>query len=359
MAWDQGNGRDGRTGAEWVEMDGVGGTAATAEEKRASLEAGCKVRSFMERPMDYNALIERLGEGHFRQRFVLQVEHAREVFGRGRTLLHIENVEWLMVALYYGLKWTGLYSIGHRNYRAIRLRKNTVSLPGLPKEFEGFRLLHLSDLHIDLDEELVGAIVRCLEGVRYDVCVLTGDFRESTSGDHVPCMKAMARLVRVLKSPMYAVLGNHDFLEMIEPLEAMGIRVLMNETVPLARGDATIHLSGVDDPHFYEAENLQKARDGIPPDGVSILLSHSPEIYRKASVSGYDLMLCGHTHGGQICLPGRIPILQNSRIPRRMVRGRWSCREMQGYTSAGTGACGVAVRFFCPPEIVVHRLVRG
>jgi predicted MPP superfamily phosphohydrolase len=85
-------------------------------------------------------------------------------------------------------------------------------------------------------------------------------------------------------------------------------------------------------------------------------LSHTPEVYRQAAHAGYDAFLCGHTHGGQICLPGGIPLTLDARCPRRLGRGAWRHQSMQGYTSAGAGTSIVNLRFNCPPEITLHTL---
>jgi uncharacterized protein len=89
------------------------------------------------------------------------------------------------------------------------------------------------------------------------------------------------------------------------------------------------------------------------------LLSHTPEIYRQATHAGFDLLLSGHTHGGQICLPGAIPITLDSVLPRRMGSGLWKYHDMVGYTSVGVGSCIVPVRINCPPEITLHHLRCG
>jgi len=152
-------------------------------------------------------------------------------------------------------------------------------------------------------------------------------------------------------------LGNHDFIETVPLLEAMGIRVLLNEAVAIQRGDEAIWIAGTDDCHFYQVVDLSKALGGIPPDGFKILMTHSPELLDEAAQAGVNYYLCGHTHGGQICLPGTIPILTNAACPRKYVSGPWKYQKVTGHTSRGTGSAGLAVRFFCPPEITLHTLI--
>ena len=130
----------------------------------------------------YTDLVARVGETHLRQRLTIQVDHAGELLGRGRTLMHIENAEWLMVFIYYSLKVSGLFPWARRNCLDIQCVANDVFLPSLPRAFDGFTPLHLSDLHLDIDPELTGAIARRLQGVSYALCVVTGDFRASSSG---------------------------------------------------------------------------------------------------------------------------------------------------------------------------------
>ena len=166
----------------------------------------------------------------------------------------------------------------------------------------------------------------------------------------------MASLRKQLKKPVYGVLGNHDTIRMVPALEDMGIRMLLNECVALTRNSDRIHVSGIDDAHFYRADNLERARGDIPSDQFSILLSHTPEIYQQAAHAEFDLLLSGHTHGGQICLPGQIPLSLDSVLPRRFGAGPWRYHDMQGYTSVGAGCSIVLARFNCPPEITIHYL---
>jgi predicted MPP superfamily phosphohydrolase len=146
---------------------------------------------------------------------------------------------------------------------------------------------------------------------------------------------------------------------MVPAMEDLDIRVLLNESVPVKRKEDAVYLAGIDDPHYYRADNLEKACSDIPQDAVSILLSHSPEMYRNACHAGFDLMLSGHTHGGQICLPGGYPLMCNISSPRRVCRGSWRHHQLQGYTSVGSGSSVVEVRLNCPPEITLHHLHKG
>jgi hypothetical protein len=307
--------------------------------------------------VDFGKLLDRVGEAHFRQRLHIQVEHVCEVFGTGRTSFHIENAKTLLSAINHGLHWFGLYQRGLRGYKNLRVVHNRIRLLSLPDAFAGFKILHLTDLHLDLQPGFVQLVTDKCRNLEYDICVLTGDYRAGTSGNYAPAVRDMTELALHLRGTPYAVLGNHDFIEMVPQLERAGYRFLLNESVSITRNQDCIYISGVDDPHFYQTDNLQKARDVIPSNAFAVLLSHSPEIYLPAAACGFDLMLCGHTHGGQICLPGRTSVISNGRCPRSMVYGNWLYGQMKGYTSSGAGACGVPARFFCPPEVVIHELL--
>jgi uncharacterized protein len=197
-----------------------------------------------------------------------------------------------------------------------------------------------------------------LPGMTYDMCVLTGDYRGATFGPFDAALEGLARVRAHLKAPVYAVLGNHDSIRMVPALEEMGIRILLNECEPISHGDEAIYLAGIDDAHYYRVDNIEKAAAEIPEHAFSILLSHTPEVYRQAAHAGFDLFLSGHTHGGQICLPGSIPITLSSVLPRHMGSGPWRYSEMVGYTSVGVGCAVVPVRINCLPEITLHHLQR-
>jgi len=298
----------------------------------------------------------RLGAVHARQRLGIEADKEQRVFGRGFNFFHPENWYSAHALIRYTLRVSGFYRRGWRNTLDIRVRRNEVQLEGLPPAFDGFTLLHMSDLHADMNPPAIDALAKIVSALDYDLCVLTGDYRGQTVGPFGNALREMAGLCARLSPPVYGVLGNHDSIRMLPELESMGIRMLLNEQVPLRRDGQTIFLAGVDDAHYYRVENLEKAAEGIPLDGVAILLSHTPEIFRQAAHAGFDLMLCGHTHGGQICLPGGIPVTLDARCPRALGKGAWCHHRMQGYTSAGAGTCIVSVRLNCPPEITLHRL---
>jgi len=308
--------------------------------------------------VEMKRLEKRIGRVHFQQRLGIEADHATRIFGRGRTFFHIENWYSIHTFIRLTLRGLGLYGRGLRNATAIQTLHNEVILPELPKPFDGFTLLQLSDLHLDMDEAYPDALIERIKQVQYDACVLTGDFRAKTYGDFEPAIAALAKVRPHFTGPVYAILGNHDSLRMTPPLEALGITVLLNEAVTLERDGSRLHLAGIDDPHYYQVDNFDKAAANIPTEEVSILLSHSPETYRLAAYAGFDLMLSGHTHGGQICLPGGMPLMTNADCPRRFCRGAWRYHSMQGYTSTGSGASVVGVRFNCPPEITLHHLRR-
>lgn len=301
----------------------------------------------------------RLGPVHARQRLAIEQEAEALVFGRNHRSFHLENLTNAPGLIRFCLQATGLFNRARANSRKLTTAHNRFVLPDLPEAFEGLRILHLTDLHVDMDEQNLQAVMRHIEPLDYDLCVLTGDYRKLTWGPVEDALDGMTRLRQAIRGEAYAVLGNHDSVRMVPALEDMGYRLLMNEMVPLERSGERIYLAGVDDAHYYKVHNLHRAGDNIPPGGISLLLSHTPEIWREAAHAGYDLFLCGHTHGGQLCLPGGIPLTLDADCPRQLGRGFWQANGMQGYTSPGAGTSVLNVRLNCPPEVTMHTLSRG
>jgi predicted MPP superfamily phosphohydrolase len=301
-------------------------------------------------------LERRLGRLHARQRIGIEDDHEARVFGQGLNYFHPENWYYSPAIIRNALKLTGLYWRARKNTERIQIRHYDIVSPELPSAFDGFTILQISDLHVDMNERAMQRLIELLPGLAYDVCVLTGDYRGKTFGPFAATLEGLARVCAQIAGPIFGVLGNHDTIRMVPGLEEMGIRMLLNEAEALVRGDQRIHLAGIDDAHYYRVDNIEKAVAQFPGDGFSILLSHTPEIYRQAAHADFDLLLSGHTHGGQICLPGAIPITLDAKLPRRMGSGLWKYRDMVGYTSVGVGSCIVPVRINCPPEIALHHL---
>jgi hypothetical protein len=301
-------------------------------------------------------LIKRIGAEHVERRLKIETDHEAQLFGQGLVFFNLEN--WYSAPLIIGsaLKLAGLYSRARRNADKIVIRRNTLAFEKLPPAFDDFTILHLSDLHVDISEGAMQHLVSIVGDLQYDICVLTGDYRGKTYGPFEKSIRGLEELRTRLNGPIYGVLGNHDTIRMSPLMEAMGIRMLFNECETLVRGDDRIYLAGVDDPHFYRVDDIEKAASQIPREAFSILLAHTPEVYDRAASSGFDLMLSGHTHGGQLCLPGGIPIKLEAIVPRAMGAGAWQYAGMAGYTSTGAGTSLLPVRLNCPPEITLHAL---
>jgi predicted MPP superfamily phosphohydrolase len=302
-------------------------------------------------------LEQRLGRLHARQRLGIETDHEAQVFGQGISFFHIENWYSVHSVIRNALRLTGLYWRGRRNAERVQVRHNSVKLKRLPPPFDGFTILQISDMHVDMNDGAMRRLAELLPGLDYDLSVLTGDFRGKTFGPYEPTLEGLERVCAHLKGPVYGVLGNHDTIRMVPGMEEMGIRMLLNESETIRRADDRIHLAGIDDAHFFRVDNIEKAASGIPLDEFCVLFSHTPEIYRQAAHAGFDLMLAGHTHGGQICLPGSIPVTLDAVLPRRMGSGAWTYHDMAGYTSVGVGSCIVPVRINCLPEITLHHLL--
>jgi predicted MPP superfamily phosphohydrolase len=299
-------------------------------------------------------LEKRLGHLHARLRLGIEADHEAQVFGQGINYFHIENLPPSHIAIRSCLKLTGLYGRGRKNAAQIELRSHDVISSRIPKAFDGFTILQISDLHVEMSEAAMTRLAVMLPEIDYDLCVLTGDYRAETFGPYEPALAGMARICSALKGPIYGVLGNHDTIRMVPGLEDMGIQMLLNENQAIERDNQRIYLAGIDDVTAWTI--LKRLRPEFRSGIFRFLLSHTPEVYQQASYADFRLLLCGHTHGGQICLPGRIPITLDSVLPRHMGAGPWRYRDMIGYTSVGAGCSIVPVRFNCPAEITLHRL---
>lgn len=252
----------------------------------------------------------------------------------------------------------GLKEKGRQNALSHEISVITIRYNNLPESFDGFRILHISDLHIDGDEALHSAISSAVEGLDFDAVFITGDYRFVIIGESPKAYEYLDLLTGKLleKAPVYGVLGNHDVFECAMKLEEMGVRMLINENTRIRTGNSSIVLAGVDADLHYDAADLPAAMQGVGREEFTILLSHTPTLYAEAQKAGADLYLCGHTHGGQFCLPSGKPIVTYSKVPRPMRAGLWSFGAMQGYTNVGAGSSAVFARLNNRPEVALITL---
>jgi len=277
---------------------------------------------------------------------------------RWQALLNLTSILSNQVVLGWFFKLTGLYEKGVVNALDIQLEEQTFWFSKLPASFDGFRILFLTDLHLDGLESLTDEIISHLRDNEVDLCLIGGDIRMKIYGPIAPSLRHLRALLPQVKARYgtLGVLGNHDCIEMTPDLEEAGVMMLINDSWEINNGQESIWVVGVDDPHYYKMHDAKQAVKNVPDTAFKILLAHSPEAYKQAVAIQAQLYLCGHTHGGQICLPGNKPIFTNSRAPRYTASGSWNFRGMTGYTSRGAGASSVPLRFNCPGEISIITL---
>jgi len=203
-------------------------------------------------------LEQRLGRLHARQRLGIERDHEAQIFGQGINFVHIENWYSIHSVIRMTLKLTGLYWRGIRNAQRIRVKHNDIEFKMLPIRFNSFTVLHISDLHVDMNDGVMKRLAELLPRMDYDLCVLTGDYRGATYGAFDAALEGLARVRAHLKGQIYGVLGNHDTIRMVPELEEMGIRMLLNECEVISRDNQRIYLAGIDDAHYYRVVILKR-----------------------------------------------------------------------------------------------------
>ena len=255
------------------------------------------------------------------------------------------------------LKITGYFQKGYGNAKTIRVNELSLKFPNLPAAFNGFRILHLSDLHIDSIPGFASLIIHKIKDLKFDICLLTGDYRRDISGSFSHILKPVKILSKYIQSQYgtFAVLGNHDTYLMAQYEQESGMELLINESVEIIKDGQKILITGTDDPFnfFTEPAVLCLETRGY---NFKIAMVHTSELARVASENNYDLYLCGHTHGGQICLKEGIPLISHQFEGKQYNHGKWNIGNMTGYTSKGVGVSGMPVRFNCQAEVTLINL---
>jgi predicted MPP superfamily phosphohydrolase len=258
------------------------------------------------------------------------------------------------------------YSSVMEETRSIATESLPFNLQNLGAGLDGFRIAQISDLHYGpyTGEREVRAAMEAVRAARPDLIVLTGDFVTATWIFHygsrpvnkiLPC----AELLSELRAPygVYAVLGNHDWGTdadtISSSLRCAGIRVLRNEAVAIERGNARFWLAGVDCA-TERAADLDRTLASIPRHEAVVLLAHEPDFADQAARYPVDVQLSGHSHGGQIVIPGVPGYLPP--LGRKYPRGLYQVGNLRLYVNRGIGVSGAPIRYGAPPEVTVMGL---
>ncbi len=236
----------------------------------------------------------------------------------------------------------------------LRIDRPTLALPNLPGRFEGVSIAFLTDIHLGpfVSREYVAGLVRTTVALAADVIVLGGDYSLRDEAFIAPCFDLLAGLSAPLG--VFGVLGNHDYAHGVEATRA-GMRrskvtELTNRGEWLVRGPDRLRLAGVDD-YWHGRPNVAAALADAQPTDACLLVAHNPDYAETLTDQRVGLVLSGHTHGGQINVPGYGAPLTPSRYGRKYAQGYVEAPATRVYVSAGTGMSIMPVRVNCQPEI--------
>ncbi|HUY15463.1 MAG TPA: metallophosphoesterase [Terriglobia bacterium] len=255
----------------------------------------------------------------------------------------------------------------------LQITETSVKMDRLPREFDGFRILQLSDLHIGpfMTASEIRSYVAIANRLHADLMALTGDFVTWDPSTQYAVVDALTGL----KAP-YGVtgcLGNHEIYTHTEDsitqlFAARGVKILRHEAMPVQSHGESINLIGVDfqtNRSFghrgkaFVRHYLQGVETLLRPDTANILLSHNPNTFDRAAALGIGLSLAGHTHGGQVTLEFISKDINPARLITPYVRGWFEKPGGKLYVNCGIGTIGLPIRFDAPPEITVYKLTKS
>src|SRR5262245_40793407 len=236
----------------------------------------------------------------------------------------------------------------------IAVERQEIYLRRLPENLDGLRVVHLSDFHYGplVDPRHLDRAIEIANDLKPDLIALTGDYISQERGYAAPCAALVGQLHA--RHGVFAVLGNHDHWTdatlITDLFRAEGIRVLLNEGLRVDLKGESFWLAGVDDT-MVGLEDLPLALSGSRDGELKLLLAHNPVILRRAGRADVDLVLSGHTHGGQVIL--RPERNRSGRPRRRLLRGLGRRGNTQIYVTRGLGTVVLPIRYGCPPEVSV------
>ena len=251
----------------------------------------------------------------------------------------------------------------------IEVKNISVGIKGLPDKFDNFTICHISDFHFTKNDKAPEKLLKILKRYngKYDIICVTGDFAYSSQS-----ISTAKTFLAKLDKDIYAVNGNSDIRQdrvrysessnaddMYKTQNYLSDVVssyLVNENIKINKDEQVIFLAGVDEVS-YDRDDLQKALENISKDGVVILLAHNPEIINKKGDGRIKLILSGHTHGGQICLPNGQALFNNTSLPLKYSSGLhkvWDDTLL--YVNRGIGAVRIKLRLNCKSEVTFIKL---
>lgn len=272
--------------------------------------------------------------------------------------------------LYFLIGLLLIISFFYFQNNSIVTSKFSIRSDNLPQNFNGYKIVQLSDLHSKSFGDDQSKLVEKVKKVKPDLIVFTGDLIDSDRYDEKPSLILMEKLVQV--APVYYVTGNHEWwsgkLNSLEDkLTSIGIKVMRNEAEEIAIEDEVIQIIGIDDPangmesyadRTTTEENIKSAIEGIEEgDNFQILLSHRPEIFSLYSEYDFDVVFSGHAHGGQFRIPfvGGIIAPDQGFFPK-YTSGKYNSSNTTMIVNRGLGNSIIPLRIFNRPEIVVATL---
>lgn len=275
------------------------------------------------------------------------------------TLESVSRRTFLKTASSYGLP---LFPANYRSSRfltncEIEVSPHTITLRHLPPAFDGFRIVHLTDIHHSkyVSFNAVYRMIALANRQRPDLVFLTGDYVTWSKKYITPVAEALRHLKA--RYGVFGVLGNHDMRvgaeDVTQALRWAGIEMLRNASAQIQRFGQTLWVTGVDE-YSYGQSDLALALKGLPPSAPRILLAHNPEIIAEATEHQVDFVAAGHTHGGQVKLPGLRSLNSLTQPTQEFLEGFVSSGRTQMYISRGLGKVIVPLRVKCPAEIPVY-----
>jgi predicted MPP superfamily phosphohydrolase len=228
-------------------------------------------------------------------------------------------------------------------------------IPNLPHDLDGFRILHISDIHARRTwDEAYDDLIARVRAYPPDLIVHTGDYVDDKH-DSRRQFPVARKLINSLQARLgsVSILGNHDGDLLGPPLASTNLIPVDHRRLALHSGSATIELIGIAgvertdlDPVFLHSLPAKQ------PGTLRILLSHFPDLIRKTRFLGADIYLAGHTHGGQVCFPGQIPLIRHDSLPYQLISGinRWHGTWL--VVNRGLGFSSIPIRVFCPAEVI-------